>query len=237
MRLAHWILLIVLVFGAALRCYALSAKSLWLDEALSWRLIEFPVQEMIRRTGEGQTSHPPLYFLLLRGWRMLWGESEFALRSLAALCGIMTIAATYFGVTAFFRLESPAKSKRLKHFLFRGSPNEAALFAAILASSSAMQIFNSRQVPIGLGWDKWPGRADPPVVSRVLLEIGPGSVLSKRCGLPQSGQRSRERIVQVEQFCQSAKACERWGVINRGPDDRGKTGVIQRHPGDPSLRN
>src|SRR5262245_16564124 len=82
----HLILLGALVLiGLGIRGHDLSARSLWFDEAFCWRLTEFPIPEMIRRVG--LDNHPPLYFLLLKGWTSVFGESTMALRSLSVLLG------------------------------------------------------------------------------------------------------------------------------------------------------
>ena len=46
---------------------------------------------MIERTGESTAVHPPLYFALLRGWTSCFGDSEWGLRSLSAVAGVLTI--------------------------------------------------------------------------------------------------------------------------------------------------
>lgn len=44
----RWVLLAAaMTLGAGLRFYAIGAKGLWLDEALSWRLQQFPLSLMI----------------------------------------------------------------------------------------------------------------------------------------------------------------------------------------------
>lgn len=88
-------LVIALAVGAGVRFYALGAKDLWLDEALSWRLQEMPLSMLIERTGEPSTANPPLFFLLLHFWTRWLGDSEWAMRSLSALAGTLTIPAVW----------------------------------------------------------------------------------------------------------------------------------------------
>jgi uncharacterized membrane protein len=71
----------------------LSARSLWFDEAFSWRLILFPFSEMMQRVG--QDNHPPLYFILLKVWATVFGDSPLALRSLSVIFGILSILGIY----------------------------------------------------------------------------------------------------------------------------------------------
>ena len=82
----------LLLLAAALRFHRLGAQSFWNDEGNSARLSERSLQLIVE--GTASDVHPPLYYLLLRGWRELAGESEFGLRSLSAFAGILTVAAS-----------------------------------------------------------------------------------------------------------------------------------------------
>ncbi len=93
-------LMVFFLVGLFFRVYQLADRSLWFDEAFSWRLIQFPFTEMLHRIG--RDNHPPLYFVLLKGWATVFGESTFALRSLSVLFGSLTIFGTYFFVTEAF---------------------------------------------------------------------------------------------------------------------------------------
>ncbi len=55
----------------ALRLIQLGRESLWYDETVSVYLAGQPVAELIAHTG--RDIHPPLYYLLLRGWLLLAG--------------------------------------------------------------------------------------------------------------------------------------------------------------------
>jgi len=138
MTIRQWGFLIVIVAaGALLRFYGIGAKSLWHDETLSWQLHRFPLKEIIARTGEPYTTHPPAYFILLRLWAGIWGDSEVSLRSLAAVAGLLTIVGA-FVVTV-----------ELQSFPHPGAVNGAAstpLLAACLVALSVLQIHASQQV-------------------------------------------------------------------------------------------
>ncbi len=83
----------ILLVALALRLYRLGAANLWWDEALAvWAV----------RKGLGGVTlwtasdvHPPLFFWSLWAWVQAFGESEFALRLLPALFGVLTVAAVY----------------------------------------------------------------------------------------------------------------------------------------------
>src|SRR6266699_1987242 len=88
--------------GVLIRGYRLSARSFWFDEAFSWRLIEFPLWDMVVRTA--RDNHPPLYFLVLKAWAAIFGASPGALRSLSVVLGGVTIIGIYlFAWEAFGR--------------------------------------------------------------------------------------------------------------------------------------
>lgn len=80
---------LVLVVGAFLRFFNLDAQSLWNDEAFSWRMTRFPWSEVIRRTADD--VHPPLYYLVLKAWVAVAGDSVFALRALSASLDCLNI--------------------------------------------------------------------------------------------------------------------------------------------------
>lgn len=87
-RLTAVSLLLLLAFG--LRFHKLDNQSFWNDEGNSARLSERSLDKIIE--GTASDVHPPLYYLALRGWRELVGDSEFGLRSFSAFAGFLTMA-------------------------------------------------------------------------------------------------------------------------------------------------
>jgi mannosyltransferase len=61
------------------------------DEAFSWRIVQYSVGELLER--DRDDANPPLYYLTLKIWVKIWGESLTAMRGLSALLGCLTIAA------------------------------------------------------------------------------------------------------------------------------------------------
>jgi len=88
--LALFALLILLAF--AVRFHFLERQSLWNDEGNSLRLAQRSVPDLL--DAAGRDIHPPGYYLALKGWLALAGESEFGLRALSALQGVLTVAVT-----------------------------------------------------------------------------------------------------------------------------------------------
>ena len=76
----------LVALAVGLRMYKIDAQSLWYDEGNSARIAERSVALII--AGAAGDIHPPLYYLLLKFWRALFGSGEAALRSLSAACGV-----------------------------------------------------------------------------------------------------------------------------------------------------
>ena len=93
----HWSLvtgywLLILLVASTVRFYRIDHQSFWNDEGNSARLSERTIPLIIE--GTASDVHPPGYYLILRGWRELVGESEFGLRSFSAFAGVITVAGT-----------------------------------------------------------------------------------------------------------------------------------------------
>jgi uncharacterized membrane protein len=98
-----WILLAILGLSLFLRIYDLSGESLWLDESISLRLAHKGFSAIIKN--RAANVHPPFYFLLLRNWVALFGDSEFAMRSLSVLFGLAAVFMIYKVGSLFFDRE------------------------------------------------------------------------------------------------------------------------------------
>jgi len=116
---------VALVFLALiLRLHSLGAESLWLDEATSLFLARMDISTLTAWTAHD--IHPPLYYALLHLW-LVFGESEFALRSLSVVAGV-------FGVAGIFLLANTLFDKT------------TALLAALLLSVSPFHLWYSQEV-------------------------------------------------------------------------------------------
>ncbi len=94
--------LVGILLAALLRLHALDAQSLWNDEGNTLRLIQRDIPALL---GAARADiHPPLYYLLLKGWAAFTGESEFALRAFSAFAGVLSVACAYgLGAVLFAR--------------------------------------------------------------------------------------------------------------------------------------
>lgn len=130
---------LVVALGAFVRFFPLSSKCLWLDEAISAYYLRYSFGETLWRSGKPGALHPPLYFLLLQAWSTLWGKSEFALRSLSAAMGTLTILGVYLVVRDCRRLDGTDVQDQ-------ESSRSAALLAAFMIAMSPLQVHLSQIV-------------------------------------------------------------------------------------------
>lgn len=93
------ILLLILLAGAALRLYALSAESLYFDEAYSVWAARHNVGWLF--TLSTQRIFPPLYYVFLHFWLVL-GANEFTVRLLSVTLGLVSIVGIYILATQLF---------------------------------------------------------------------------------------------------------------------------------------
>ncbi len=85
---------LILLFGFGLRLISLN-QSLWLDEATTSSVASrFSFSEIITKFSPAD-FHPPLYYLVLRGWSMVFGFSEISLRIPSVIFGVVTIYVVY----------------------------------------------------------------------------------------------------------------------------------------------
>lgn len=87
----QWILFAIILFTIMSRFVGIN-KGIWIDEAAA-----------IGRSGPEVTleslrsyNHPPLYFILLKYWRLTFGDTEPVLRSLSIVFAILTQIASFF---------------------------------------------------------------------------------------------------------------------------------------------
>ncbi|CAI0896584.1 Predicted membrane protein [Serratia entomophila] len=85
----HYVLLILLL-SAAIRFTSLTDRYLWCDEASSVLTSRYDVAALLYHASFD--VHPPLYYLLLHGWMVLFGDSILAVRSLSLVFGVATVA-------------------------------------------------------------------------------------------------------------------------------------------------
>ncbi len=117
---------IIVLLGLVLRIVQIN-QSLWLDEAISALAAKnFSFYGIVFEFLKGD-NHPPLYYLVLRLWGLVFGFSDIALRSLSILAGIATILLTYFFIKKLFN-------------------RKVALVASLLLATSPLHIYYSQEI-------------------------------------------------------------------------------------------
>lgn len=116
----YYIIITIVIIGIALRLYHNTDISLWHDEAFSALYIKYPWSEMMYRIG--LDVHPPLYYIALRLWHYIFGDSLLALRSFSVLFGVGIIPLSYLFVKETFQ------------------NHKAALWTALLIAVNPFQI-------------------------------------------------------------------------------------------------
>src|SRR5690242_9698411 len=97
--IGHWVeqrtsrgpigLWLLLAFALVLRLWKISDKNLGLDESTSWSLATSPVSHLVSWTAAD--VHPPLYYLLLKVWLSIFGDSLAAMRSLSVGASLIAL--------------------------------------------------------------------------------------------------------------------------------------------------
>jgi mannosyltransferase len=82
-----------LVAGLVLRLATISQQSLWTDEATTWSIVSGSLGHVLTTVPRTEST-PPVYYVLLWLWTRIFGTGAFGLRSLSALCGVLTIWAS-----------------------------------------------------------------------------------------------------------------------------------------------
>ena len=123
----RWTLLGVALFAFALRLFHLDAQSIWWDEGISLHLATSDLLALFRDRLDN--IHPPLYFVLLKGWLLLIGVTAFSARYLSVLSGWLLVPAAY-GVAA------------------RWFNRRTGLIAAMLAAVSAVSVIYSQEIRV-----------------------------------------------------------------------------------------
>jgi mannosyltransferase len=85
----------LVLISFALRVYRLDAQSLWGDEGWAiYHADQSTVLGVLMDTYQAG-NNPPLYYLALRSWMQATGQSEFALRYLSLIFGVVTVPAVF----------------------------------------------------------------------------------------------------------------------------------------------
>ena len=126
-RRTAWLVGGLILVALAVRVPVLVATNLWLDEANSWLLAMYSLPALLANIRASPSS--PLYFVLLKGWVQLFGESESTLRALSLVVSLALIPVTY-------TLGARTVSRR------------AAFLGALLLALSPVQLYYAQEARV-----------------------------------------------------------------------------------------
>ena len=116
---------LILIAGLILRLFKLD-QSLWLDEAINVTFVKnLNLKSLIFDYSVGD-FHPPFYHILLRGWVLLFGSSEIAVRLPSVILGLVTVCIGYLIAKKLF-------------------DNKTALISATLIATSPLHVYYSQE--------------------------------------------------------------------------------------------
>jgi mannosyltransferase len=78
---------LAVIVGVGLRFWA--PTPLWLDEALSVNIARLPVSQIPRALAHD--GAPPLYYVLLHVWMLVFGQSDIAVRALSGIVSVISL--------------------------------------------------------------------------------------------------------------------------------------------------
>ncbi len=81
--------------AAWLRFTSIASEPFWIDEGYSWWDAQQSLHDLWALVPQCD-PHPPLYFLLLKGWMNLFGDGAAAMRALSAIIGVATTSVVFF---------------------------------------------------------------------------------------------------------------------------------------------
>jgi len=114
----------ILLLTLFLRLISLN-QSLWLDEATTSLASKMSLADFFTGFMPGD-FHPPLYYLLMKGWGSIFGLSEISLRIPSVIFGVLTIYFIYLIAKKVFDVKT-------------------AGIASVLAATSGLLIYYSQE--------------------------------------------------------------------------------------------
>jgi mannosyltransferase len=134
-----WRYLAVAAVAIAVRLPHLSDRSIWFDEASSWQTASYGWNDLLHSVR--LNVHLPLYYLLLKGWMAVFGESAASIRSFSVTFGVATVLLMGQFARELFRASTACRPAD-----DGGEPAAARSFGlvvALLVALSPVQVFAS----------------------------------------------------------------------------------------------
>lgn len=155
----------ILLLACTVRFYGSTTSAIWCDEASSLILSNYPLTGIWEHAAHD--VHPPLYFMLLHGWIMLFGDSLASIRTLSVLPGIATVVLGMWLV----RLVAPQPVALLAGFLLALLPT-AVRYSQEVRMYSLMGFWLIAATIALMYWVKAPHKKRFLVIYCVLMAAG-----------------------------------------------------------------
>ena len=154
-QLWRGLLLAILFLAFAVRIGGLTAQSLWRDEVDALRFSQAPLATMVANFSRPGWNGP-LYYVLLRAWVALAGQSAFALRYFSLLFSVLAVACVYRMARVWFAAPVPALSALLlatsPYMVWYGQ--ETKMYALLIVLAMAT-LYAYVQALRGGHWASW----------------------------------------------------------------------------------
>lgn len=148
----------ILLLGLFIRLWDINRESFWADEGWTMLLAQGPtLGEVVRTMAADQ--HPPLYFMMLRPWMDVLGDSEIMIRLFSTFFSVIGIGAVYRLAADQFGVGSGMVSALLLALMDNDImlAREARHYAQMSAFAALSSLFYLRYVrrpgrASGIGW-------------------------------------------------------------------------------------
>jgi len=115
----------LILFAFLLRFWSLGGKAFSYDEAATALMARATPWEIILFHWQAAFEHPPVWQLLMHSWSLAAGQSEFALRFMPALAGVLHVPLVWWFARRLVALDRPQRPRA------EAIPLLAALLAAV----------------------------------------------------------------------------------------------------------
>jgi len=120
------VLVMLFILAAGMRIFELDSKNMWFDEVYSWKISNGSIIKIVSETAGD--IHPPLFYILLKAWNTMAGDSVISMRMLSLLLSLLSMVVLYY-------ITIELLPSRLQRF-----------FALLLYAVSPLNIFYSQEV-------------------------------------------------------------------------------------------
>jgi mannosyltransferase len=88
-------ILILLGFALTLfvRMNLIESKNMWFDELYSWNTAQYDIEGIVKAAAGD--IHPPLYYIVLKGWISMFSDSVFSMRFLSVIFSFLSLIFIY----------------------------------------------------------------------------------------------------------------------------------------------